>query len=1027
MSPPVHRFTLPLPLGSASTSQDPQTVAPSVHPAERFVARWLDNQDPELRLTQAFDRGEVNTVRAAFDRLSPFRKEIISEKLGRNFVNQLVSLGGERDKELFAEGLYSLAARQESAGREDLAAQLYASLPELRNGRPPTPELISTLQRAEQRLTVLHGGGNFGSRAERWLRNMTVESGAQNINHAGALLGLATMACSYVRPLRPLAAAGISLLSKPSVSATLLATGAYILVKQAPEAGAAVGRLWNGEDAAHSTFGDMLTVSGFALGILGTGVGVTSFGLGARTFRSTRQLALAEGYSSSAANRIAWYQGDAVRRAVHDPEVWVQFARGSTHLKTWQRTLLSRAGSLTDFSLLYGSAAVGAGRFAYGLHQYAQGGSASGQPPVSLSSLLLGLAMDVTPAVTVHLYRAGRGNRSYGLGPAMSQELSERHYNDPHLREIVLRRLDEGVPSLSPANERAFIRQANTDLSWVEKALREAESLQPLHSNNPQDLLTTIGGPNPEIYRSPAPVTFAPDSHWISTERRAEVAAYDLPAIREAYASGRVSPTGMLQILLEHPSARDGAIFPRPLEQGHYRRQLLNMASDSERRFAEGTARPLEGVLIAVKDIFPGSDGRMHAGSKTARIEGHGASPVVQSLMELGAIPITVGMVAAASGGSGMHAGFGYIPHPSRSHPELGSFDPAGSSSATAHVVGHPELPITIGIGTDTGGSVSAPAGAVGLFGFVPPAGLISTKNMIPFATFLDRVGVLARESRDAMEVARYLSKVVGGDPHQRLQNPGSQYQPANQRPTIAYLESLVSQASPRAQVNFLQTIEEYRAQGYEIRGLGPEWDFIAEAPMRLYPFDAYVAGAFTHTNPLQGHRFDPPRRVLDNNLEVRLPKGGLSLRSGFYDQARDLSARFESLVNRKFGSEVVLASPSTEAIPTADIQAGRAGARLDGHDRITMAKNRIPGWGQLTLPATDHPDVGVAISGGLPQLMHFTGEYQPLFQQRSSEPPQNVTFPPFWTPKVIQGEGGIQEPQSIPFAARVASPIEPH
>jgi hypothetical protein len=219
--------------------------------------------------------------------------------------------------------------------------------------------------------------------------------------------------------------------------------------------------------------------------------------------------------------------------------------------------------------------------------------------------------------------------------------------------------------------------------------------------------------------------------------------------------------------------------------------------------------------------------------------------------------------------------------------------------------------------------------------------------------------------------------------------------------------------------------MEEYRAQGYEVKSLGPEWDFIAEAPMRLYPFDAYVGGAFTHTNPLQGHRFDPPRRVLDDNLAVRLPKGGLSLRLGFYDQARQLSRQYESLINRKLGADVVLASPSTEAIPTAEIVTGRAGARLDGHDRITMAKNRIPGWGQMTLPARDHPEVGVAFSGSLPHLMHFSGEFLPLFQQTRSDPPAQVlTFPPFWAPKSNSGEG-LPEPLSIPYAARASSPHE--
>ena len=1007
-------------MDSASTSQNPPSSAPSAHPADRFLARWLDRQAADLGLSDVLSRGEAPTLREAYQRLPLARQNALENSLGKTFVNELISIGGEHDKTLFGEALLNLAGRQERAGREDLAASLYTSLPELRNGRPPSAQLLSVLGRSEERLKALQGGGTFGSRAERFVRSITLDSTAERLNHGGALLGLATIGCSYIRPLRPLAAAGLHFLSKPAVSATLLASGAYILTRQAPEAWAATGRLWNGGDANHSAFADFLTVSGFGLGVLGTGVGIASFGLGGRAFRLARQTALAEGHSSAAATRIAWYQGDAVRRAVNDPEIWVQFARGNPGLRFWQRTWLARAGLFTDRSLLYGSAAVGLGRFAHGLHQYANAGPLAEQAPISVSSLLLGLAMDVSPAVTVHLYRAGRGNRSYGLGPAMSQELTERHYDDPTLRDTVLRRLDAGVPTLSPAVERAFIRQANTDLAWVETALRRAEALTPLKTGAQPELIDTLGVAHPEIPRSPEPVTFGPDAHWVPHDRREVIAGYDMSAIRQAYASGEVSPMGVLQILLEHPAARDGSIFPRPLDHGHYRRKLLGMAEESERRYREGRARPLEGVLIAVKDIFPGADGRMHVGSKTARVAGHASSPVVQALTDLGAIPITVGMVAAASGGTGKQGGFGYIPHPTRP-----GFDPAGSSSATAHVVGHPELPISAGIGTDTGGSVSAPAGAVGLFGFVPPAGLISTKNMVPFATFLDRVGVLARESRDAMEIARYLSKVEGGDPHQRLQNPGAQFQPAHQRPTIAYLESLVSAASPQAQMSFLQRIDEYRAQGYEVQALGPEWDFIGEAPMRLYPFDAYVAGAFTHTNPLQNHRFDPPRRVLDDNLMVRLPKGALSLRLGFYDQARELSRRYESLIHRKIGSDVILASPSTEAISTADIFANRAGARLDGHDRITMAKNRIPGWGQLTLPSQDRPEVGVALTGTLPQLMHFSGEFHSLFRARTTPPPEKWTFPQSWRPRVIQGEGGQHDLPSIPYAARVSSPDE--
>ncbi|HKX12485.1 MAG TPA: hypothetical protein VJP40_04980, partial [bacterium] len=388
MSPPIPRLRLSPLLGSAPTSLNPPSSSP--HPADRFLARWIDRQNPSLGLHQSLERGEAGTLREAYDRLPIASREALENSLGRTFTAELLSISTERDKTLFGEALLNLASRQERVGREDLANNLYSSIPELRNGRPPTAELLSVISRAEQRLSVLQGGGTFGNRAEHWLKNLTVDSTTQSINHAGAVFGLATIACSYIRPLRPLAAAGVHFLSKPTISATLLASGAYVLTQHAPEAWAATGRLWHGGDANHSGVGDLLTVSGFALGVLGTGVGVASFGLGAQTFRNVRGAALAEGYTPAAATRVAMFHGDAVRRAVHDPEIWVQFARSNPALGAWQRTWLARAGIFTDRSLLYGSAAVGAGRFAYGLHQYAEGNSQGTQPPMSMSSLLLG-------------------------------------------------------------------------------------------------------------------------------------------------------------------------------------------------------------------------------------------------------------------------------------------------------------------------------------------------------------------------------------------------------------------------------------------------------------------------------------------------------------------------------------------------------------------------------------------------------------------------------------------------------------
>lgn len=796
---------------------------------------------------------------------------------------------------------------------------------------------------------------------------------AEKLNQTGAVLGLASVVCSFIPPLRPIGVLGINFLSAPPVAAALLASGAYSIYHQIPQTSAAFGRLFTSySNSSHSRFEDLLQVCGFGVGALGIWVGASSFTLGGKTYLATRRQLLAEGFAPLEASRTAYLRADAVRRAVQDPEIWTQFARGNVALSTAQREFLLRSGHVSEAILLGGSTLVGVGKFGYGIsHLYDRYRRGSRVNAGDVGNLLLGFALDVYPGVTTYLYRAGRGNRRFNLEPAMSQELTNESYRNPSLRTWVLEKLEKGLPRLSPQQERDYVSQSQSDLSRVEAMLDRAEAL-PILS---QDLLALNERGFPGALPTsivPAPRRFSSSSTAPGAPRepisRQELGNFSVEQFYQAYSEGRVTPTEVLKMILDHPVTQNGSIFPRPLQGGRLNALLRRSAEESTRRFQLGTPRPLEGIFVAVKDIFPGLDGVMQVGSKTSRITGIDPSPVVEILKEMGAIPVPVGMTAAANGGSGLHSGFGYIPHPTRE-----GYDPAGSSSATAHVVGLTDFPINIGIGTDTGGSITAPAGAVGLFGFVPPSGVISTRNMVPFATFLDRVGVIARHAQDGMMLARTLSRTVGDDPHMRFQNPGMLYQPSTQKPVLLYLEKLITEASEQARYNFVRQLEYYRRHGYAVIGLDANWNFIAEAPMLLYPFDAYSAAAFTHTNPLRPTFMEPPRRTLDYNLLLRLPKGGIALRFGLFDRARQLSSRFQDILHQKIGGDFVLMSPSAEAITTQEILNGQAGAKLDHHDLITMQKNRVPDWGQLNLPTTPGSPVGVVLTGSLPNLLHFT------------------------------------------------------
>ncbi len=904
----------------------------------------------------------------AFFALPESYQSQLRRELGDSMLERLLSIGDSPSSGEFYSNLLSLAHHLRLNGQASEAYVIFDGLAASPiQGDIGVPPVVR--REAEQAREAYRGRGSHGRRFENFLSDNLLLTSSRSFQAGGSILGLAGIACSWVRPLRPLSAGILHLLSGSRISGLFLLSGSYLWVHDAPQVFQAARRLIQQEyrGSEHSAVSDLLSLSGFSIATLGLGVGFASFGLGGRSFLKAGGEVFWEGATLGRAYGVGAIRGDAVRRAVMDPEIWVQYAMGNPGLSMAQRNFLAGGGIWANRLLLKGSAALGVARLAWGVNQMGPGSP-------GWVDLMYGFALDVFPAVNLRLYRAGRGDRRFGVGPSVSQELLERHYSDPVLRRVSANKIREGVGSLGENAEGQFHAQARSDLAAVERLLRDAKSLPVLKPTPASD------GPRQAVWSAVSddivhhPPSDSPPPRQTNSImphlRLQEAASYDLGRLRRAYEKGEFTPVDFLRYAMEHPAARHGSLFPRPIDQGSLMSSLLKLANESKRRFSRGNPRPLEGVLVAVKDIFPGVDGQMGLGSKTAAVKGIEPSPVVEMLIQLGAIPIPVGMTAQANGGSGMNAGYGYIPHPTR----IG-FDPAGSSSAPAHLIGLRDFPVNLGIGTDTGGSITAPAGAVGLFGFVPSAGILSTKNMIPFATFLDRVGILAKNPRDGMTLARLLSQRVGDDPHMPNQNPASQYHPSVRPPKIVYLEDLLKEVSAEARSHFLGQMEKYRRRGIQIVPLNSSWNFLAEVPLKLYPYDAYGAAIFTHANPLQNRRLDPPRRTLDDNLSVRLPKGVAALESGYYDRARESSRRYLNLVRSKLGDGVVLASPAPEAIPTESILQGKAGSLLDLHDKITMAKNRIPEWGQVTLPKRLHSPFGIAVSGSLPDLAYFNGD----------------------------------------------------
>lgn len=164
---------------------------------------------------------------------------------------------------------------------------------------------------------------------------------------------------------------------------------------------------------------------------------------------------------------------------------------------------------------------------------------------------------------------------------------------------------------------------------------------------------------------------------------------------------------------------------------------------DAERRAGRDRG-PLHGIPIVHKDLYDTAGVTTTAGS--ALLRGHlpdTDAVVVRRLREAGAVMLgKTGMNELATGIDGRNCFFGDVRNP---------WDPArspgGSSSGTAAAVAAGMA--LAGTGSDTGGSIRAPACWTGLTGLRPTHGLVSLAGAHPRSPSLDCGGPIAHSAED--------------------------------------------------------------------------------------------------------------------------------------------------------------------------------------------------------------------------------------------------------------------------------------
>ncbi|HZP75775.1 MAG TPA: Asp-tRNA(Asn)/Glu-tRNA(Gln) amidotransferase subunit GatA [Pseudolabrys sp.] len=378
------------------------------------------------------------------------------------------------------------------------------------------------------------------------------------------------------------------------------------------------------------------------------------------------------------------------------------------------------------------------------------------------------------------------------------------------------------------------------------------------------------------------------------------------------------------------------------------------MAKAADARIASGKAGPLEGIPIAVKDMFCTQDVRTTAGSHILEnfVPSY-ESTVSANLWRDGAVLLgKTNNDEFAMGSSNETSFFGPVISPWRRKGANTPLVPGGSSGGSAAAVAaHLCLGAT---GTDTGGSIRQPAAFTGTVGIKPTYGRCSRWGIVAFASSLDQAGPFARTVRDA---AILLRSMAGHDPKDTTSVDRA----------VPDYEAAVGRSIKGMRIGIPK---EYRLDGMpgEIEALwqrGIEWLKAAGAetvevslPHTKYALPAYyiVAPAEASSNLARydGVRYglrETGRDVIEMYEKTRAEGFGAEVRrrvmigtyvlsAGYYDAYYLRAQRVRTLIKRDFetcftaGVDAML----TPATPSAAFGLGEKG----GADPVEMYLNDV-------------------------------------------------------------------------------------
>ncbi len=184
----------------------------------------------------------------------------------------------------------------------------------------------------------------------------------------------------------------------------------------------------------------------------------------------------------------------------------------------------------------------------------------------------------------------------------------------------------------------------------------------------------------------------------------------------------------------------------------------LTQAKKSDEKISAGIAGDLEGIPLAIKDLFCTKNLRTTAASKMlADFTPTYESSVTQKLLDAGTVTLgKTNMDEFAMGSANTNSFFGPVINPHKRKGSDENLVPGGSSGGSAAAVAANLC--AAATGSDTGGSIRQPASFTNTVGIKPTYGRCSRYGMIAFASSLDQAGIFAKNVYDAALLQRVIS-----------------------------------------------------------------------------------------------------------------------------------------------------------------------------------------------------------------------------------------------------------------------------